>query len=175
MINNSNDATPPNVLMIMVDQLRYPRFGYGAAGFADPIKDILSFVRELDDNPCAKHFPGFCKLREHAVVLTDHTIAESACIPSRASIMTGQYGPRTGVTQTDGLFKSGDAQNFPWLKADGMPTIGDWFRELGYSTHYFGKWHVSDPPEHTLQGFGFGNWELSWPEPHGALISNMGS
>lgn len=167
--------TRPNILMIMVDQLRYPRLGYGAAGFADPIKAILSFVADIENNPYAKHFPGFCKLREHAVVLTDHTIAESACIPSRASIMTGQYGPRTGVTQTDGLFKSGDAQGFPWLKADGMPTIGDWFRELGYTTHYFGKWHVSDPPEHTLEGFGFGDWELSWPEPHGALVNNMGS
>lgn len=170
-----SDKQAPNFLMIMVDQLRYPRLGYGSAGFVDRIKDILSFVGNIDDNPYAKHFPGFCKLREHAVVLTDHTIAESACIPSRASIMTGQYGPRSGVTQTDGLFKSGDAQAFPWLKADGMPTIGDWFRHLGYSTHYFGKWHVSNPPEHTLEGFGFQDWELSWPEPHGALINNLGS
>jgi arylsulfatase A-like enzyme len=165
----------PNFLMIMVDQLSYPCLGYGSAGFVDPIKAILSFVGNIDGNPYAKHFPGFCKLREHAVVLSDHTIAESACTPSRASIMTGQYGPRTGVTQTDGLFKSGEAQAFPWLKADGMPTIGDWFRQLGYATHYFGKWHVSNPPEHTLEGFGFQDWELSWPEPHGALINNLGS
>jgi arylsulfatase A-like enzyme len=89
--------------------------------------------------------------------------------------MTGQYGPRTGVTQTDGLFKSGDARNFPWLRADGTPTIGDWFKALGYTTHYFGKWHVSDPPEHTLRGFGFGDWELSWPEPHGSLLNNLGT
>ncbi len=167
--------TRPNILMIMVDQLRYPRLAYGEGGFVDPVKAILSFVGDLENNPYAQHFPGFCKLREHAVVLTDHTIAESACIPSRASIMTGQYGPRTGVTQTDGLFKSGDARNFPWLRANGTPTAGDWFRQLGYSTHYFGKWHVSDPPEHTLQGFGFDDWELSWPEPHGSLINNLGA
>jgi arylsulfatase A-like enzyme len=174
-MTTTDTASRPNFLMIMVDQLRYPQRGYGPHGFADPIKDILSFVTKLDDNPYAKHFPGFCKLREYATVLADHTIAESACIPSRASIMTGQYGPRTGVTQTDGLFKSGDALNFPWLRADGTPTIGDWFGELGYTTHYFGKWHVSDPPEHTLRGFGFDDWELSWPEPHGALINNLGS
>ncbi|KGI78411.1 hypothetical protein LF63_0106940 [Oleiagrimonas soli] len=167
----------PNILMIMVDQLRYPNRGYGEAGFADGIKQVLDFIGDIDParNAWAQYFPGFCKLREHAVVFTDHTIAESACIPSRASIMTGQYGPRTGVTQTDGLFKSGDAQNFPWLKADGAPTIGDYFREIGYTTHYFGKWHVSDPPEHTLQGFGFDDWELSWPEPHGSLTNNMGA
>jgi arylsulfatase A-like enzyme len=165
----------PNILMIMVDQLYYPQKGYGSAGFADEVKQILSFVGSIEGNSYAKHFPGFCKLREYAVSFTDHTIAESACIPSRASIMTGQYGPRTGVTQTDGLFKNGDAQNFPWLRADGMPTAGDYFRELGYSTHYFGKWHVSEPPEHTLQGFGFSDWELSWPEPHGASINNLGA
>ncbi|WP_113066143.1 sulfatase-like hydrolase/transferase [Oleiagrimonas sp. MCCC 1A03011] len=167
----------PNILMIMVDQLRYPGTDGAEGGFAEGIKQVLDFVGDIDpdNNEWAQYFPGFCKLREHGVVFTDHTIAESACIPSRASIMTGQYGPRTGVTQTDGLFKSGDAQNFPWLKADGAPTIGDYFRELDYTTHYFGKWHVSDPPEHTLQGFGFGDWELSWPEPHGSLTNNMGA
>jgi arylsulfatase A-like enzyme len=167
----------PNILMIMVDQLVYPQPGYGSAGFADGIKQVLNFLGDIDptSNAWAQYFPGFCKLREYAAVFDDHTIAESACIPSRASIMTGQYGPRTGVTQTDGLFKSGDAHGFPWLKAGGAPTVGDYFREIGYSTHYFGKWHVSDPREHTLEGFGFGDWELSWPEPHGSLTNNMGA
>ncbi len=173
-IHGIRDARP-NILMILVDQLYYPNPGYGDAGLANDIKAILSFVGSLEGNAYAKHFPGFCKLREYATVFTDHTIAESACIPSRASIMTGQYGPRTGVTQTDGLFKSGDASNFPWLRHDGAPTAGDYFRELGYSTHYFGKWHVSEPPEHTLQAYGFGDWELSWPEPHGASINNLGT
>src|SRR5690349_5872730 len=108
--------------MIIVDQLRFPRFGYGQAGLLEPIKDILSLIGDVKDNPYARHFAGFCKLREYAVVLTDHTIAEAACVPSRASIMTGQYGPRTGVTQTDGLFKSGDATNYPWLRGDGGAT-----------------------------------------------------
>ena len=99
--------------MILVDQLYYPGAGYGDAGFANDIKKILSFVGSLEGNAYTQHYPGFCKLREYAVVFTDHTIAESACIPSRASIMTGQYGPRSGVTHTDGLFKNGDASNFP--------------------------------------------------------------
>lgn len=129
----------------------------------------------LEGNRWVEHFPGFVKLREHAKVLVDHTIAESACTPSRAAMMTGQYGPRTGVTQTDGLFKNGDAQNFPWLREGGTPTMGHWFRAAGYSTHYFGKWHVSNPPGHTLQAFGFDDWELSWPEPHGALSNNLGT
>jgi arylsulfatase A-like enzyme len=108
------------------------------------------------------------------VVLRNHTIAASACTPSRAVIYTGQYGTRTGVTQTDGLFKNGDSPNFPWLDADGIPTLGLWMREAGYTTHYFGKWHVSNPPEHSLKRYGFDNWEESYPEPHGAATNNLG-
>ncbi len=174
----SSKETPPsrpNILLILVDQLRYPRLSYGDAGLANSMKDILPFVGDLKDNPFVKHFPGFTKLREYGVVLTNHSIAESACIPRRASIMTGQYGPRTGVTQTDGQFKSGDTQNFPWLRHDGFATLGDWFKAIGYSTHHFGKWHVSKPPKRTLQGFGYENWELSWPAPHGAQLNNLGT
>lgn len=167
-------AARPNILLMMVDQLYYPNTNADQGGFAQDIKSILSFVGSLEGNQFVQHYPGFCKLREYATVFTDHTIAESACIPSRASIMTGQYGPRSGVTQTDGLFKNGDASNFPWLPANGAPTAGDYFRELGYSTHYFGKWHVSDPADHSLESYGFADWEMSWPEPHGSLTNNMG-
>lgn len=168
---------PDNVLLILVDQLRLPRFAYGDAhGLLAAIKDILGFVEGLsDDSPYAEYFPGFMALRRNAVVLREHTIAAAACTPSRAVMMTGQYGTRTGVTQTDGLFKSGDAGNFPWLAPNGIPTIGDWFRAAGYTTHYFGKWHVSNPPNHSLDAWGFADWELSYPEPHGQFLNNLGT
>jgi arylsulfatase A-like enzyme len=170
------DATRPNILLITCDQYRFPRFSYGPeAGFAEPLKRILGFQREDDgDNPYAKFFPGLLALRQNAALLRNHTIAASACTPSRATIYTGQYGTKTGVTQTDGLFKSGDSYNFPWLAADGIPTLGTWMRAAGYSTHYFGKWHVSNPPEHSLDRYGFDDWEESYPEPHGAAINNLG-
>ncbi len=165
----------PNILLITCDQYRFPRFSYGPeAGFAEPLKRILGFQREEGDNPYAKFFPGLLALRRNAVLLRNHTIASSACTPSRTVIYTGQYGTKTGVTQTDGLFKSGDSYNFPWLAADGIPTLGTWMREAGYTTHYFGKWHVSNPPEHSLDRYGFDDWEESYPEPHGAAINNLG-
>ncbi|OYY89907.1 MAG: sulfatase [Sphingomonas sp. 28-66-16] len=166
----------PNILVITCDQYRFPRFSYGAdGGFDEPLKEILGFQGTIKaDNPYAKFFPGLLRLRENAVVLRNHTIAASACTPSRTVIYTGQYGTRTGVTQTDGLFKNGDSSNFPWLAADGIPTLGTWMRQAGYSTHYFGKWHVSNPPEHSLKRYGFDNWEESYPEPHGAQPNNLG-
>ncbi|XXF77939.1 sulfatase-like hydrolase/transferase [Myxococcaceae bacterium GXIMD 01537] len=175
-MNRPNPPKPPrNLLVIMVDQMQFSRFEYGPdAGFAEPLKEILGFQPLKKDNPYAEQFPGFVKLARHGVVLRNHTIASSACIPSRAALMTGQYGTRTGVTQTDGVFKSGDAASFPWLRPDGIPTVGNWFRTAGFKTHYFGKWHVSNPPEHTLQRYGFDDWELSYPEPHGSSVNNLG-
>jgi len=169
-------ADRPNILLITCDQYRFPRFSYGKDhGFDEPLKQILGFQGEVDNrNPYAKFFPGLLRLRKNAVVLRNHTIAASACTPSRAAIYTGQYGTKTGVTQTDGLFKNGDSSNFPWLEADGIPTLGSWMREAGYTTHYFGKWHVSNPPGHSLKRYGFDNWEESYPEPHGAQPNNLG-
>ncbi|MBB4841168.1 arylsulfatase A-like enzyme [Sphingomonas kyeonggiensis] len=175
--STAGDATArPNILLITCDQYRFPRFAYGAeGGFDAELKEILGFQGEIGThNRYAEYFPGLLRLRENAVVLRNHTIAASACTPSRAVIYTGQYGTRTGVTQTDGLFKNGDSPNFPWLDADGIPTLGSWMREAGYSTHYFGKWHVSNPPEHSLKRYGFDDWEESYPEPHGAQPNNLG-
>ena len=166
----------PNILLITCDQYRFPRFSYGPdGGFDEPLKRILGFQGPVDGtNPYARFFPGLLRLRDNAVVLRNHTIAASACTPSRAVIYTGQYGTKTGVTQTDGLFKNGDSPNFPWLEAGGIPTLGTWLRAAGYTTHYFGKWHVSNPPDHSLDRYGFDNWEESYPEPHGAQANNLG-
>jgi len=168
-------APPKNVLIVMVDQMRVPRTAYGDDhGLDAALKSLLSFEGAPSENPWAEVFPGFARLSEDAVVLSEHSVAATACIPSRATIMTSQYGTRTGVTQTDGLFKSGDAVAFPWLEAGTIPTIGHWFRAAGFSTHYFGKCHFADPPGHTLEGLGFSDWELSWPEPHGSNPGNLG-
>lgn len=169
-------AKRPNILVITSDQYRYPRFSYGPeAGFDEGLKRILGFHEDLGTaNGFLKFFPGLLRMRQNAAVLNNHTIAASACTPSRATIYTGQYGTKTGVTQTDGLFKNGDDPDFPWLAADGIPTLGSWLREAGYATHYFGKWHVSNPPNHSLDAYGFDNWEESYPEPHGAQINNLG-
>jgi arylsulfatase A-like enzyme len=176
MTHGTDGQARPNILLITCDQYRFPRFSYGAdGGFAEPLKRILGFQGIVDpSNPYAKFFPGILKLRDNAVVLRNHSIAASACTPSRAVIYTGQYGTRTGVTQTDGLFKNGDSPNFPWLEAGGIPTLGTWLRAAGYTTHYFGKWHVSDPPDHSLKRYGFDDWDESYPEPHGAQANNLG-
>ena len=117
----------PNVLVILTDQLQYPP-PYESA-------ELAAFRRE--------HLPGVERLRQNGVSFRHHYPMATACAPSRASLLTGQYPSLHGVTQTDGIAKSADGDDMFWLAPDSVPTLGDWFRAGGYRTYYKGKWHVS--------------------------------
>lgn len=171
--------TQPNILFITVDQMRYPDFSEGGNGMIEPLKEILGFKDISSDNQYTKHFPGFMRLRKNAVTLENHHIAASACVPSRATLYTGQYGTRTRVVETDSLFKFGSDPNFPWLNPRGIPTTGDWFRAAGYDTHYFGKWDLSyvdtpGPNKGDLNEWGFADWKLSSPDAQGGQLNQLG-
>jgi hypothetical protein len=68
------------------------RWNSGAATPLDPLYQILRFQKgDLTDNPYADLFPGFRLLRNHGVSLQNHACSSIACVPSRSTIMTGQY------------------------------------------------------------------------------------
>lgn len=163
----------PNILFILVDQMRYaPHYPDDPL---DPLYQILRFQKgDLKDNPYADLFPGFRLLRDHGVSLQNHTCSSIACVPSRSTIMTGQYSARSGVTQTEGMFKVDTDPAFPWLPQDGVPTMGDWFRAAGYETHYFGRWDLSNPPVGSLEQWGFSSWEYSYPSDQRFGTPNLG-
>jgi len=169
-----------NVLLIMADEFRFPIHKNGG-GMIEEIKNVLGFQNVGDENEenCISQeikdlFPGFMKLRNGATVLQNHTVATTACVPSRAALFTGQYGSRNKVTQTDGVFKGASENGFKWLKPNGVPTIGHWYRENNYTTHYFGKCHFAHPKKQSLKRWGFDDWDTSFPEPHGTLKNNLG-
>lgn len=179
-IINSILKTKKNVLLVMADEFRFP-IDKDAQGMSKDLKNILGFQnvnKEASDEAISKKmkkkFPGFMKLRENAIVLSNHTVATTACVPSRSAMFTGQYGTKNKVTQTDGVFKGASEKGFHWLDPEGIPTIGDWFKEYGYSTHYFGKCHFAHPKKQSLKRWGFDDWETSFPEPHGTLKNNLG-
>ena len=169
---------PRNILIITVDQMRYPRLK-DAGGMAAELKDVLALQPLAEDNAYARYFPGFQRLRKNAVVMRQHMAGTSACVPGRALIYTGQYGTKTRVLETDSLFKHGSDPNFPWLHPRAIPTMGDWFRAAGYSTHYFGKWDLSyvdgpGPGHGDLNPWGFGDWKLSAPDAQGGQLNQLG-
>jgi len=118
----------PNILIVMTDEERYP----------PPYEDeaLKTFRRT--------QMPARERIRTGGVELHRHYAGSTACVPSRATLFTGQYPSLHGVSQTDGLAKGKTDPAMGWLDPDEVPTLGDWFRAGGYQTHYRGKWHVSE-------------------------------
>lgn len=179
-------SEPPNILLVMTDEERYP----------PPYED--ESVREFRRTS----LPARESLRNEGVELHRHYAGSTACVPSRATLFTGQYPSLHGVTSTDGLAKNAYDPGMRWLDPATVPTLGDWFRAGGYTTHYRGKWHISEaaltiPGTHEalrtnsadgtvdpeavdlylradrLDGYGFSGW--IGREPHGADKSDLGS
>jgi len=80
------------------------------------------------------------------------------CQPTRAALMSGQYGPRTGV------YTVGSIDRFPWQTRTLRPvdnvqelpldreTIAAALKRSGYATGMFGKWHLgNNGPHHPSQ------------------------
>ena len=81
------------------------------------------------------------------------------CSPTRASIMTGKYPARTGVTDFLGGTRYGKmfpAEYTPHLALEEV-TIAETLRDAGYSNFFAGKWHLGDGEfSPNAQGFGPG-------------------
>jgi arylsulfatase A-like enzyme len=172
--NGPSPRRPPNFLLVLSDEFGLPPKYPDGAGMPAGLREILGFEADLaPDNPFVSLFPGFTRLRRNAVAFRSHYVASAACVPSRATMLTGQYPTVHGVSQTTGFFKSGDDPGFVWLDPDGIPTAGDWFQAAGYQTYYFGKWHISETCDDLGPwGFPFAKWD--GPEPHGSDRANLG-
>lgn len=123
----------PNVIIIMADDM-----GYGDLGF--------------HGNPTIKT-PHLDKLAKESTNFSNFYVSP-VCAPTRASLMTGRYNIRTGVFDT----YSGGA-----IMATEETTIAEVFKENGYTTGIFGKWHLGDsyPSRPQDQGFDQSVWHLS--------------
>ena len=178
-------AKRPNVLLFLVDELRYPT-----------VYDSPELKAWMERNLRAQS-----AMRANGVDFSRHYVQSAACAPSRTSIFNGQYPSLHGVSQTDGIGKTTYDPGMFWLDPNMVPTMGDYFRAAGYRTHYRGKWHISHedieiPGTHNsllsntddgtplvkntetyrhanrLDKFGFDGW--IGPEPHGSNQANCG-
>ncbi len=126
----------PNILVVLVDQLRTPVWMPAAA-----LPSAL--------------MPNLASLRAGAVSFDRHYTASNDCSPSRGALLTGLYSHQTGCMIT------GDSHLDP-----GFPTWGTLLRELGYSTWWWGKWHLNPNPDASLEPYGFSGG--TFPSPNGA-------
>ncbi|MBN9414041.1 MAG: sulfatase-like hydrolase/transferase [Candidatus Eremiobacteraeota bacterium] len=170
----SSPSQRPNILLVMMDEFRLPPKYADNEGEIPDLRQMFTFPQQLSaNNSMTKFFEGFVRLRKNAIVLRNHYVASAACVPSRTSLLTGQYPTVHGAAETTGIFKEATDPGFVFLDPNGIPTIGDWFQAAGYETHYFGKWHVSEAcNDLSPWGFPFGAWD--GPEPHGSNPASMG-
>jgi arylsulfatase A-like enzyme len=134
----------PNILVIVVDQLRFPQwFSPNPAGLGLP--------------------PNLQRLSRGAVSFARHYTASNDCSPARATMLTGLYTHQTGCMITGGSTLD-----------PGFPTWGTMLREHGYSTRWLGKWHLTHGDNHwtelsgerALERYGFDGG--IFPSPDGA-------
>ena len=128
----------PNVVIFFIDDT-----GWGDYSFNDP---------SMDDTPHLQ------RLRERGMRLSDFHAAASVCTPSRASLMTGRLGIRSGVKG-----------NFGPFSVAGLPmnetTIPEVLRDAGYVSAMAGKWHLGHNAPHGPLHRGFDRF-LGLPMSH---------
>ena len=83
------------------------------------------------------------KLLAEGLNFKRHYIMSTACVPSRASMLTGHYPSLHGTSQTVGTAKEDFEPDMFWLDPNSVPTVGNYLRAAGYLTFWIGKWHVS--------------------------------
>jgi arylsulfatase A-like enzyme len=95
--------------------------------------------------------PTLAQLASEGVTFTNSFATNPLCAPSRASLLTGLYGPHHGVRALGGVL--GGAHTFRRAGSD-RQTIATWLQAAGYMTGLFGKY---------INGYGAGSEGLQGP------------
>jgi arylsulfatase A-like enzyme len=135
--NMPQKRAKPNIIYINVDDLGWMDTGtYGSTFYETPNIDKLA-------KSGMKFIQGYA--------------AAANCAPSRACFMSGQNTPRHGI-YTVGNSDRGNAKTRKLIPienkeilADSVFTIAEMFKQQGYVTGTFGKWHLGKDAK--TQGF----------------------
>ncbi|WP_394821557.1 sulfatase-like hydrolase/transferase [Pendulispora albinea] len=123
-LRKSDSGSKPNLLVIIVDQMRAPVW--------------------FRPGTLEARAPRMHQLFSRSVRFMSHYTAASMCTPSRASMLTGLYAHQHRLLLTRSIVTNPPQ---PELRPE-LPTWGTALRHFGYDTWWFGKWHESNVPEH---------------------------
>jgi len=134
----------PNVVFILADNVGYGDLGPYGGG-------------ELRGYPT----PRIDELARQGLRLTQFLV-EPSCTPSRSALMTGQYSIRNGLS----LATLPGTPNTLSAKAY---TMGQLFKDAGYATAIFGKWHLGIEAQSLPGAHGFDEFygippDTSWDD-----------
>lgn len=129
--------TPPNIILIMADDVGY--------------SDVGCYGSEIQT-------PNLDALAQKGVRFTQF-YNTARCCPTRAALLTGLYSHQAGIGHMvdDWSTKVGDAYAGDLSKR--AVTIAEALRPAGYATYMAGKWHVTkktSPADESEKG----NWPL---------------
>ncbi|MDZ7765869.1 MAG: sulfatase-like hydrolase/transferase [Melioribacteraceae bacterium] len=131
------ENTKWNVVFILADDLGWNQVNYHGFGFYET--------------------PNIDRIAEAGIQFTDAYSASPVCSPTRASLMTGKNPARLHMTDyIPGSPYPYAKLNRPpvpeFLLTEGLPvkekTLAEPFKEHGYVTGHFGKWHLSKDKEY---------------------------
>lgn len=141
------ETQPPNILLILADDLGY--------------SDIGCYGSEIQT-------PNLDGLAENGIRFTQF-YNSARCCPSRASILTGLFPHQTGI----GSFVGPDrgVPGYAGKLKSNTVTLAEVLKESGYRTFGAGKWHVNYPGPTDrgfeefygfLEDYGIDCWESKW-------------
>lgn len=129
------DAGPPNIVLILADDVALMDFGaYGGEA----------------------QTPSIDALAKDGVMFSNHH-ATPMCAPSRAMLLTGMDNHLTGMATIPEVLppKHRDQPGYSMYLEEGVKTLADHLRPLGYSTLMTGKWHLGHGPGQLPDSHGF--------------------
>ena len=133
----STRGRKPNILFILIDDMGWKDLGFMGSTFYDT--------------------PNIDKLAAGGMVFTDAYANAANCAPTRACLLSGQYGPRHGVYTVSSSARgaSQDRKLIPTKNTvvldDKNVTIAEAIKPAGYVNATMGKWHLGPDPK--TQGF----------------------
>ncbi len=134
----------PNIVIFLADDLGY--------------NDLTCYRKangtDVEGGPTCQT-PVIDTLAAEGMRFTDFYTGAPVCSPSRGAILTGRNATRVGMYNWM-------PPNSPMRLRSSEVTIAECLKNVGYTSGFFGKWHISgsgtDAPTPSRQGFDYGFW-----------------